>query len=96
MNRPSSVVLGRDKDVIPLLLSTHAVEDPRILDVTYNRGVMWKGRVAQLPTGQISNHYEDKYWTLFSNVPAVALPPAYDGHTPAQAALRLRRYLLEF
>ena len=43
MSRPSSVVIGRDRDVIPLLLSVHAVDDPRILDVTYNRGVMWKG-----------------------------------------------------
>jgi len=43
MTRPSSVVIGRDRDVIPLLITTHAVEDPRILDVTYNRGVMWKG-----------------------------------------------------
>lgn len=41
--RGSSVVLGRDKDVLPLLITTHAVPQPRILDVTYNRGVMWKG-----------------------------------------------------
>lgn len=43
MSRPSSVVLGKDRDVIPLLINTHAVENPRIVDVTYNRGVMWKG-----------------------------------------------------
>lgn len=41
--RPESVVYGRDKDVIPLLLSVHAAADPDILDVTHNRGVMWKG-----------------------------------------------------
>jgi hypothetical protein len=41
--RPSSVVLGRDRDVIPLLLAMHAPSEPRIVDVTYNRGVMWKG-----------------------------------------------------
>lgn len=41
--RPSSLVLGRDKDVIPLLIQTHATPEPRIVDVTFNRGVMWKG-----------------------------------------------------
>lgn len=41
--RPTSVVYGRDRDVIPKLLTVHAVENPRIIDVTYNRGVMWKG-----------------------------------------------------
>ena len=41
--RPLSIVMGRDKDVIPQLLATHAVENPRIVDVTFNRGVMWKG-----------------------------------------------------
>jgi hypothetical protein len=41
--RPSSVILGRDRDVIPVLLDVHAVASPRILDVTFNKGVMWKG-----------------------------------------------------
>jgi SAM-dependent methyltransferase len=41
--RPSSVVFGRDRDVIPLLLNMHAPPNPRIIDVTFNRGVMWKG-----------------------------------------------------
>lgn len=41
--RPESVVLGRDKDVIPSLLAVHAMPNPIILDATYNRGVMWKG-----------------------------------------------------
>jgi SAM-dependent methyltransferase len=41
--RPSSVVLGKDRDVLPRLLGTHAVASPRILDVTFNKGVMWKG-----------------------------------------------------
>lgn len=42
-DRPLSVVHGKDRDVIPLLLGIHAIPRPRILDVTYNRGVMWKG-----------------------------------------------------
>lgn len=37
--RPESVVLGRDRDVIPTLLAIHALPDPMILDATYNRGV---------------------------------------------------------
>lgn len=41
--RPLSVVNGRDRDVIPQLLDCHAVPEPDIVDVTYNRGVMWKG-----------------------------------------------------
>lgn len=41
--RPSSIVLGRDKDVIPILLDVHSITNPRIVDVTFNRGVMWKG-----------------------------------------------------
>jgi SAM-dependent methyltransferase len=43
MSRPRSVVHGRDRDVIPLLLDLHARPSPRILDATYNRGVMWQG-----------------------------------------------------
>ena len=41
--RPTSFVQGRDKDVIPVLIRIHAVKEPRILDVTHNKGVMWKG-----------------------------------------------------
>src|SRR5579859_5644416 len=43
MNRPFSVIHGRDKDVIKVLLAIHAVENPYILDCTYNKGSMWKG-----------------------------------------------------
>ena len=49
----------------------------------------WFIVVATLPTGQVSNHYRDEFWDLFS-VPEAALPPEYDGHTPAVAAQRLR------
>jgi SAM-dependent methyltransferase len=41
--RPLSIVNGRDKDVIPLLMQVHAPFSAVILDATYNRGVMWKG-----------------------------------------------------
>jgi hypothetical protein len=48
----------------------------------------WFVVAAVLPTGQVTNHYEAKHWGLF-NVPE-AVPPEYDGHTPADAADRLR------
>lgn len=41
--RPYTVMYGRDKDVIPLLLDLHATARPDILDCTYNKGRMWKG-----------------------------------------------------
>lgn len=49
----------------------------------------WFIVTATLPTGQVSNHYAAEHWGLF-RVPPVALPPVYDGHTPAVAAERLR------
>lgn len=51
----------------------------------------WFVVAAELPTGQVTNHYEAKHWALF-NVPEET-PPAYDGHTPAEAADRLRSAL---
>lgn len=44
--------------------------------------------VAQLPTGQISNHYKLKYWDEF-NLPERAKAAEYDGHTPKEALDRL-------
>ena len=48
---------------------------------------------AVLPTGQISNHYEIKYWDLF-HCPEVEKADEWDGHTPKQAADRMERCLL--
>lgn len=47
---------------------------------------------AELPTGQISNHYEMKDWDLF-NVPEKEKANQYDGHTPQDVAKRLRDFL---
>lgn len=47
---------------------------------------------AELPTGQISNHYEIKDWDLF-NVPEKEKANSYDGHTPQDVAKRLRKFL---
>jgi hypothetical protein len=47
---------------------------------------------AELPTGQVSNHYADDYWDLF-DCPAVEQEPDYDGHTPQIAATRIEEAL---
>ncbi len=49
----------------------------------------WFIVTATLPSGQVSNHYKAEHWGLFK-VPEVDLPPEYDGHTPHDAAMRLR------
>ncbi len=51
----------------------------------------WFVVVAELPTGQVTNHYEADHWNLF--VIPEETPPAYDGHSPAEAAHRLRQAL---
>lgn len=52
----------------------------------------WFIVMANLPTGQISNHYELKDWDLFQ-VPEKEFADEWDGHTPQEAAERLREYL---
>lgn len=52
----------------------------------------WFVVMANLPTGQISNHYELKDWDLFK-VPEKEFADEWDGHTPQEAAKRLYKYL---
>jgi hypothetical protein len=52
----------------------------------------WFIVVAQLPTGQISNHYRADQWGLFQ-IPARLLAAKWDGHTPEQAVERLEMWL---
>lgn len=47
---------------------------------------------AQLPEGQITNHYEEKDWDLFK-VEERAKAAEWDGHTAQDVAIRLRAYL---
>ena len=47
---------------------------------------------AMLPTGQVTNHYENKYWRLF-DCPIVERAPEWDGHTPDMAAERIEKAL---
>lgn len=52
----------------------------------------WFIVMAELPTGQISNHYELKDWDLFQ-VPEKEKANIWDGHTPQDVAKRMRYYL---
>ena len=54
----------------------------------------WFIVMANLPTGQISNHYELKDWDLFQ-IPEKERADKWDGHTPQGAAERLHNFLLE-
>ena len=54
----------------------------------------WFIVMANLPNGQISNHYELKDWDLFQ-IPEKEVADEWDGHTPQEAADRLHEYLLE-
>ena len=48
----------------------------------------WFIVVAELPTGQVSNHYEAQYWDNFV-IPSKDTANEYDGHTPKQALSRI-------
>ena len=52
----------------------------------------WFIVMAELPTGQISNHYEMKDWDLF-DIPEKYKANVYDGHSPQEAYERLVKYL---
>lgn len=52
----------------------------------------WFIVVAQLPTGQISNHYELKDWDKF-NIPEMKIPILFDGHTAKDVTERLTKFL---
>lgn len=52
----------------------------------------WFIVMAELPTGQISNHYEMKDWGLF-NCEEVEVAPEWDGHTPQDVIKRIGEYL---
>ena len=52
----------------------------------------WFIVTAQLPTGQVSNHYPAKDWELF-DVPWVDVAPEWAGPTPPQAADRLLNHM---
>lgn len=51
-------------------------------------GGSWFIVVAELPTGQISNHYELKDWDLFK-CEEKEIPNQYDGHSPQDVTQRI-------
>lgn len=52
----------------------------------------WFIVMAELPTGQISNHYELQDWDYFK-CGEVDVAPEWDGHTPEDAAHRLESFI---
>lgn len=52
----------------------------------------WFIVMAELPTGQISNHYEMKDWDLFQ-IPEKEKANAWDGHTSQDVVNRIRKFL---
>ena len=52
----------------------------------------WFIVMAELPTGQISNHYELKDWNLF-HCQEQEKADVWDGHTPQEASKRLREFI---
>ena len=52
----------------------------------------WFIVIAELPTGQVSNHYEMKDWDLF-DIPEKDKANVYDGHSPQDVYERLVKYL---
>lgn len=52
----------------------------------------WFIVIAQLPTGQISNHYPAKDWDLF-HVPHREVAAEWDGHNASDVAVRLQKFL---
>lgn len=53
----------------------------------------WFVVVAELPTGQITNHYEEKDWHLFQIPEYEKVQIDYDGHTSEEARERLYKFL---
>ena len=52
----------------------------------------WFVVVIELPTGQVTNHYEEKYWDMFK-IPEKETANVWDGHTPQEAYDRMLNYL---
>lgn len=53
----------------------------------------WFIVIAELPTGQISNHYKEEDWDLFKIPSAEKALIQFDGHTSEDVRKRLRKFL---
>lgn len=69
--------------------SWHHNDDPE--GSIFGKG--WFIVMAQLPTGQISNHYPKEDWSLF-NIEERKVAEKWDGHTAQDVAQRLHTFLL--
>lgn len=58
-------------------------------------GGNWFVVMADLPTGQISNHYKMEYWDLFK-IPEQLKANKWDGHSPIEASNRLYKFLMKY
>ena len=68
----NSVLYGRDNQAIPLLLDLHCdIQNPKILDVTHNQGVMWKGIAERynLTTMDINPEFHTNLLGDFTAIP---------------------------
>lgn len=63
-------------------------------DGEYCFGGGWFVVTMNLPEGQVTNHYPEQFWDLFQ-IPHSELAPPWDGHTPEQAAARLKAHCLK-
>lgn len=52
----------------------------------------WFVVMIETPEGQVSNHYENKYWDMFK-CEEVEKAPVWDGHSPEVAAARLKKLI---
>lgn len=67
--REKSFLMGKDNQVIPILLNIHCnTETPLILDCTHNSGKMWKGLDYNLTTLDIDEQFKTDYIGDFRNM----------------------------
>ncbi len=88
--------LDRGERSIPIVYPKYNVhKSRRHYDGELCFGGGWFVVVAVLPGGQITNHYEEKYWHLFE-IPAYerAMYP-FDGHTSIDVATRMENLLVD-
>ena len=72
----------------------HVVKSRKHSDGELCFGGGWFVVSAQLKSGQVTNHYEDKHWDLFK-IPEVDTPPEWDGHDSSDVLSRLMESLAE-
>jgi hypothetical protein len=54
----------------------------------------WFVVLANLPTGQVTNHYENQYWDYFNIKEVNKIEIEFDGHTSKDVKERLSNFIL--